>query len=389
MLRPFRLLAAVSIFSSAVATRAQDPDGWVNLINGKDLSNWVNVNCAPETWRLEDGMIKCTGVPTGALRTPRMYENFVLEAEWRHLKPGGNAGIFVWSSPIAAKGQPFLRAIEVQVLDHGYGNTDSHTTHGDVFPIHGSTMVPFGRSRGMRSFPSEQRSKPAPEWNHYRIVADQGVLRLSVNGKEVSGGEKCNWRKGYFALESEGAPTEWRLLRIKELPASSAPAAETAPEAQGHRSLYNGLDLRGWRTTTPERWKVSDWQLHLKDGEPGAPLWNEAQFGDAEIIFDVKQNKLGERDPSVLLGKPGSGEPARISLAALTAKGADAAADKESGLGKWHRVTLTLKGNTLTIQANGKPLAQQELPASNGPRSFAIEDLGGEAAFANFYIRDL
>ena len=31
-------------------------DGWVDLFNGKDLSNWVNVNCAPETWSVGDGV---------------------------------------------------------------------------------------------------------------------------------------------------------------------------------------------------------------------------------------------------------------------------------------------------------------------------------------------
>src|SRR5258706_528091 len=91
------------------------------------------------------------------------------DSQSRHRKGGGNGGFFIWSSPMAAKGVPFLRAIEVQVLDNGYGNTASHTTHGDVFPIHGATMVPFGKHSGMRSFPSESRSKSAPEWNHYLI----------------------------------------------------------------------------------------------------------------------------------------------------------------------------------------------------------------------------
>ena len=225
-------LILLSLFALSAVPFAADEDGWTNLFNGKDLSNWVNVNCAPDTWTVAEGVIKCTGQPTGALRTTRMYENFIMEVEWRHMKSGGNAGIFIWASPNAAKGVPFLRSIEVQVLDHGYGNTASYTTHGDVFPIHGSTMVPFGRHNGMRSFPSENRSKPSPEWNHYLIDCRDGVIRLSVNGKEVSGGEKCNYRKGYLGLESEGSPTEWRLVRIKELPAGNAPKEETAEEAK-------------------------------------------------------------------------------------------------------------------------------------------------------------
>src|SRR5260370_39525014 len=95
-------------------------NGFVPLFNGKDLQGWTNVNCAPETWSVRDGMIHCTGLPTGALRTPRQYENFILELEWRHLSKGGNSGVFIWASAIAAPGVPFLRAVEGQVLDHGY-----------------------------------------------------------------------------------------------------------------------------------------------------------------------------------------------------------------------------------------------------------------------------
>jgi Domain of Unknown Function (DUF1080) len=224
-----QLLAALALAISPL--HAAEEDGFTPLFNGKDLTGWVNVNCAPDTWSVRDGIIYCTGKPTGALRTERQYENFTMEVEWRHMKSGGNAGIFIWASPEAAPGVPFLRSIEVQVLDHGYGNTAAHTTHGDVFAIHGSTMKPFGRSRGMRSFPSEERSKPSPEWNHYRIECNDGVIRLSVNGKEVSGGEQCMWRKGYIGLESEGSPVEWRNIRIKELPSTGATPEQSAPLA--------------------------------------------------------------------------------------------------------------------------------------------------------------
>src|SRR5690606_8228414 len=215
-------------------------------------------------------------------------ENFVFECEWRHLQSGGNAGIFVWAGPLPAVGAPFLRAIEVQVLDHGYGNTADYTTHGDVFPIWGSTMKPFGRHKGMRSFPSEERSKPSPEWNHYRIEARDGVLRLSVNGKEVSGGEDCNWRKGYLGLEAEGAPTEWRNLRILELPGGKGTPEQTATEARGHRPLYCG-DLRGWRAepAAAKAFLAKDWQLVLAaDGAAGSALGTEATFADFELIVD-------------------------------------------------------------------------------------------------------
>jgi hypothetical protein len=43
------------------------------------------------------------------------------------------------------------------------------------------------------------------------------VVRLSVNGEEVSGGKNCTPDFGYVVLESEGSPVEFKNLKIKEL----------------------------------------------------------------------------------------------------------------------------------------------------------------------------
>lgn len=357
-------------------------DDFKPLFNGRDLSGWVNVNCAPETWKMrDDGVLFCTGKPTGALRTERQYENFIFEAEWRHMKPGGNAGIFIWSGPITAPGVPFLKSIEVQVLDHGHGESESYTTHGDVFPIHGSTMKPFGRSKGMRSFPSEKRSRPSPEWNHYRVECRDGVLRLHVNGKEVSGGENCNWRKGYLALESEGGEVEWRNLRIQELPPGNTPPAESAPEAQGHRSLYNGLDLRGWKTGTPDRWQPSDWKLRLKPGAAGEPLWTEAEFGNCEVIIDCRLPEKAPADgpePAVLVRSEGQ-EIARLPLAGLKP-------------GKWSRFIVNLRSGERTVTRDGEEKPHHTLvslePAGKR-QSLGLQDIGAEVEFASIYVREL
>ena len=296
---PILLLLAASLTAFAA-----DNDGFVPLFNGHDLTGWVNPNCAPETWSVRDGKIFCTGHPIGAMRTTRQYENFILELEWRHLQHAGNSGVFIWGTPISAPGVPFLRGIEGQVLDHGYATdyekrtgkkSEWFTTHGDVFPIHGATMKPLGKHNGMRSFPSGEYSKGTNEWNHYRIVCNNGSIRLSVNGHEVSGGDDCNYRKGYLALESEGAPIEFRNLRIKELPSSNPAPELVAPLDPGWQSLFTGLDLRGWRTNdaTKARWAAGG-KIALKDGasDPAANLWTAKEFGDAEIASLIAPRQL-------------------------------------------------------------------------------------------------
>ena len=125
-------------------------DDFVPMFNGSDLSGWVLTNTPHQTWSFKDGVLFCTGKPIGEIRTAKMYQNFIMELEWRHMVPRGNAGIFVWADDITARGVPFHRGIEVQVLENEYGNTKSHTTHGDMFPIHGATMTPINGRGGSR-----------------------------------------------------------------------------------------------------------------------------------------------------------------------------------------------------------------------------------------------
>src|SRR5690348_14887393 len=96
---------------------AADLPQWRDLFNGKDLSGWVNVNTDKSTWSVENGMLVCSGHPTGVMRTERQYENFLLHVEWMHTEPGGNSGMFLWTGPKPANNSPFPSGVEVQMLE--------------------------------------------------------------------------------------------------------------------------------------------------------------------------------------------------------------------------------------------------------------------------------
>lgn len=203
--------------------------GWKSL----GEADFVNVNTDPDTWTWKDDGVHCKGTPVGVTRSKKKYTNFELVATWRHLKSGGNSGIFVWTSEEALTGlKPNSLppgGIEVQVLDHGYAEQyekqtgkkpDWFTTNGDVFPVGSANMTPFPpvAPDGKRSFPTKNLSKGVNEWNHYYVRAINGEVRLWVNGEEVSGGTNCDPKTGFLCLESEGAPVEFKNLRIRELP---------------------------------------------------------------------------------------------------------------------------------------------------------------------------
>lgn len=224
------LFAALPAFADPKAFIDGTGLGWRAMTQ----TDFTNVNCQPSTWSWTNGLIRCTGQPVGVIRTTQTVTNLELVVEWRHLQSGGNSGVFLWATPesIAAleKGQGRLPAgIEVQVLDHGYTEqyerdakkkADWFTTNGDVFPTQNAKMKPFPpvSPSGDRSFPRKNLSKGVGEWNHYYVRAINGEVRLWVNGEEVSGGTGCKPATGYLCLESEGAPIEFRNLRIRELP---------------------------------------------------------------------------------------------------------------------------------------------------------------------------
>lgn len=231
------MMLLVTIASPALAEDKAKPvrafidgtgPGWHAL--GKD--DFTRVNSSDDTWTFESDLIRCTGQPVSVMRTKEQYTNFELVCHWRHLRPAGNSGIFVWTIPESLerlKGPGLPQGIEVQVLDLAYKEqyeqggkrkADWFTCHGDVFPVGAAKMDPFPpvAPNGKRSFPSKEMSKGVNQWNHYYVRAIQGEVRLWVNGKEVSGGTNCSPRTGYLCLESEGSPLEFRGLKIRILP---------------------------------------------------------------------------------------------------------------------------------------------------------------------------
>lgn len=457
---------ALLVGRPAVAQDAPKPDagGFVPLFNGKDLTGWVPVNVASggfallggggggavgsvgDTFTVRDGMISSTGKPTGIMRTDRMYENFVVELDWVHLEPAGNAGLFIWGDGVTAQGTPFARGIEVQILDEAYITRNPKvgewaTGQGDIFSIHGATLVPDRpHPKGaMRCLPSENRTNPAGQWNHYRVECVDGVIKLAVNGKLVSGVSQCKPRKGYICLESEGAPAQFKNIRVKELPSTGAKPDETAKADPGYKLIYNGLNLDGWRPNVDHvgHWEPKDWTLSY-DGKSKAKdptLWTTKEYGDVELMVDwrLAGKPVKARKPVLLpTGEPvknadgtprtaevldagggglrlrgsakaqvdltsdpgGSGgfrayraDPA-LPADARAALAPKAPADKK--IGGWNRSIVTLRGDRATVVLNGQTVVDNALlPGLPATGSIGLFGDGVPIEFASVFVREL
>lgn len=227
----FSILSLLSLCITAISQNPLFEFGEVRPISydGKSSDSyekitWYNVNTTPETWSVQDSILVCTGLPIGVVRSHRVFENYILRVDWKHMEAGGNSGMFMWSK--AEPGQNRLPdGVEVQMLELDWVNLNTRDgkkppvayVQGELFGVGGVETLP-DNPRGSRSKSVEHRCKPKGEWNTYEVVCVDGTIKLSINGKFVNGIAQSSQRKGFMCLESEGAEIHFKNLRVIELP---------------------------------------------------------------------------------------------------------------------------------------------------------------------------
>lgn len=237
----FLLGGSLGALAGEPPTRGQQPPTvppkFVSLFNGKDLTGWVPVNTGPDTWKVRDGLLVCSGKPIGVMRSAKVYENFILHIEWRHMEPGGNSGVFVWSRAVVTPPRRLPDGVEVQMLDPEWVRLHPRPdgtlppiayVHGELFGVGGVRIIP-DNPRGVRSKAFENRVRRTGKWNVYDVVCVDGTIKLAVNGRFVNGIRESTARRGYLCLESEGAEIHFRNIWILELPPTGKrPATKAA-----------------------------------------------------------------------------------------------------------------------------------------------------------------
>jgi hypothetical protein len=203
--------------------------GYPSILTGKKVKSetikWLQVNTRDTTWEVQNDELICHGHPIGVVRSEKMYKNFILHIEWKHMEAGGNSGTFVWSEANADETNRLPNGVEVQMLELDWVNLNLRNgekppiayVHGELFGVGGVKTIP-DNPRGERSKSIENRCLGKGEWNVYDVVCVDGTIKLSVNGKFVNGISQSSQKSGYICLESEGAEIHFRNLRIIELP---------------------------------------------------------------------------------------------------------------------------------------------------------------------------
>jgi hypothetical protein len=239
---------------------AQQPDGgWIQLFNGRDLSDWVVKIAGHEvgenvanTFRVEDGVLKVRydGYSSfsgqfGHLFHRQAYADYHLVVEYRFTgdwledTPGWarrNSGAMLHAQDpqTMPRDQDFPISIELQLLG-GLGDGRPRPTANMCSP--GTDVTMNGAQVRGHCVNSTSKTYDGDQWVRAEaIVYGDSIIRHIVNGDTVltythpriGGGNvaghdparKVDGRRltsGYIALQSEGHPVEFRRVELREL----------------------------------------------------------------------------------------------------------------------------------------------------------------------------
>lgn len=198
--------------------------GTIELFNGKNLDGWkpvlADTSVKPETvWSVRDGIIVCSGTPTGFLQSDREYTNFrlVVEYRWAPGNKPGNSGIF---SRIHQQFTALPRCCECQLM---------HGSAGDVLTLQGMPMAAqqprffsvakhpqAGDISGVKK--TVDKENPPGEWNRVEILAQGPRYQVWVNGVLVNEVDGIEVVRGPVGLQSEGGEVHFRRASLTPMP---------------------------------------------------------------------------------------------------------------------------------------------------------------------------
>ncbi len=218
---PMKFVAAlfISLLSPVFICAAQDTDlpypppqsreMSVALFNEKDFTGWTfcsrGTNNPLETWSVTNGVIHCTGTPSGYLRTTQVYSNYFLTVIWRFVKiapKADNSGVLVHIQP---PDKVWPQCVQVQ---------GKHTRQGDLFVMAG---VECKEHKGKDAntpvaFQDDSVENPVGEWNKFETICIRGKVESFINGRFMNKITECTVNSGYIGIQSEGGEIEIKTI---------------------------------------------------------------------------------------------------------------------------------------------------------------------------------
>jgi hypothetical protein len=205
-------------------TAKEKADGWQLLFDGTTTAGWHGYNQPgfPEGWAVRDGALTRVSGPTVDIVTDKEYANFDLQFDWK-IAPKGNSGLFFHVVESPDLKSTYFSGPEYQLIDnegHPDGKNGPDRWAGANYAL---------------DAPVQNTAHPVGEWNHSRLVVNNGHVEHWMNGvkvveyelwsdawkAKVANSKFKQWpaygmaKTGHIALQEHGAEIAFKNLKIK------------------------------------------------------------------------------------------------------------------------------------------------------------------------------
>jgi hypothetical protein len=302
----YRVCFFTLLFFCAIVAQGQEK--WTNLFNGKDLQGWKQLNGKAKYEVKNNEIIGTTvfGEPNSFLVTESMYDDFILELEFR-LDAEMNSGIQFRSEskPDYQNGRVHGYQMEIDPSPRAWtGGLYDEARRDWLYTLEYNT-------EGKKAY------KKA-DWNKCRIEAIGNVIRVWVNGIATSHLVDDFTPKGFIALqvhsigkaEEAGQQIRWRNVRIQTGSVKPSPmdaifvmnlvpnTVSDQEKQNGVKLLWDGKTTDGWRKAYDTKFPEKGWEIRegilsvMKSGGAestnGGDIVTQNEYGAFDLQFEFK-----------------------------------------------------------------------------------------------------
>ena len=281
---------------------------WVSIFDGETLNGWTQKG-GKAKYEVRDGAIVGIDVrdtPNSFLTTDKMYEDFILELDFK-ADSSMNTGVQIRSNsfPYYKKGVVHGYQVEIDPSPRSWsGGIYDEQRRGWLNPLNNN--------------PKAQKAFKQNDWNHFRIEAIGDTVKTWVNNIPASYLIDDKTASGFIGLQvhriigekKEGTEIIWKNIKIltKNLskysrksnlePINTKNRLTINEEKSGWKMLWDGKTTTGWKGAKldvfPEKgWKINDGELIVlssggAESAAGGDIVTEELYGDFQLKVDFK-----------------------------------------------------------------------------------------------------
>ena len=306
--------AGYDLWDKVIAPMVGTDDGWEMLFNGKDFSNFEQLNGDAEYKVIDEQMVGISKLktPNSFMATKQKYGDFILEFEVM-VDNGLNSGVQFRSLSLPDYNNGRVHGYQCEI------ETSARKWAGGIYDeARRAWLYPLSRNeKGRHAF-------VPGEWNHYRIEAIGSHIRTWVNGVQCANLVDDMTAEGFIAFQvhgihdkaQEGKKVRWKNIKIKttDLANERNKVMAHAPEFSylnnqltnseqraGWRLLWDGQSSKGWRSAKADNFPTTGWSMDngtlnvLASGglesRNGGDIITEDLYRNFELSVDFKMTE--------------------------------------------------------------------------------------------------